>query len=97
MDVVGVRRTSPLDERVLGALLVAGRATADELAARLVTHRMGVIDSLERLRKRSLVRRAATQPGRRAWGQVGAPGLWELADAEERQGVRGAAAPGIPS
>ena len=96
---VGARRTSPLDQRVLDALLLTGRATADELASRLVSHRLGVLDSLRRLELRHVVRRIPTAPGRRAWGQPGAPGFWELAHAEGHVGLPGTTLtrPGAPA
>ena len=81
-DTVGARRSSPLDQLVLGALSSTGRVTADELAARLASHRLGVVDSLERLRKRGLVRRVSAPITRRTWGQPHDPALWEAATSE---------------
>ena len=69
-----------LDRRVLEALAALGaaeRVTADELAERLGSHSVGVLEALARLEKKRLARRIRTYTGRRLWGQRGAPGLWE--------------------
>ena len=71
-----------MDQRVLSALSETGRVTADELASLLDSHRMGVVDTLERLRKRGLVRRVPTPSGRRTWGQPHGASFWEAARAE---------------
>ncbi len=69
-----------LDRRVFAALTALGaaeRVTADELAARLGAHSVGVLEALARLERKRLARRIGTYTGRRQWGQRGVPSLWE--------------------